>query len=96
MLLPIGSIGSTKSTDTIEPLRKRIDHFLDYVDTHPNAKIKYITSAMQLWAESDASYLCESCARSKAGGIMYLSNQTQVPLLPNSPPPTPNGHIQVI
>jgi len=57
MLLPIGSISSARSTDTIENLIKRIHHFLDYAATHPNTKLKYFASAMHLWVESDASYL---------------------------------------
>ena len=100
MLLPIGSIGSAKSTDTMDNLRKRIDHFLDYAATHPNTKIKYITSAIQLWVESDASYICESRAQSRAGGLLYLSDKPKSPLFPDSPPHTPphtpNRHIQVI
>jgi hypothetical protein len=33
---------------------------LDYASTHPNASVKYVASQMQLWAHSDASYLCKS------------------------------------
>ena len=64
--------------------------------THPNKKIKYFASAIQLWVESDASYLCKSRARSRSGGILYLSDKPKFPILPDSPKPTPNGHIIVI
>ena len=51
---------------------------------------------MYLWAQSDASYLCESRARSRTAGIMYLSNKPQFPILPDSPTPKPNGRVLVI
>jgi len=96
MLLPIGSIASAKSTNSFANLKHRIHHFLDYAATHPDATLKYYASDMHLWAASDASYLCESRARSRAGGILFLSDKPHFPILPDSPPPTPNGHTQVI
>ena len=96
MLLPIGSIASAKSTDSYANLKHRINHFLDYAATHPDSILKYYASDMHLWAASDASYLCESRARSRAGGTLYLSDKPHFPILPDSEPPTPNGHTQVI
>ena len=55
MLLSIRSTASAKSTDTIENLKKRIRHFLDYAAPHPNEKLRYFASDMHLWAQSDAS-----------------------------------------
>ena len=75
MLLPIGSIASAKSTNSFANLKHRIHHFLDYAATHPDATLKYYASDMHLWAASDASYLCESRARSRAGGILFLSDK---------------------
>ena len=62
----------------------------------PPAKLKYFASDMPLWVEFDASYLCESRAHSRAGVILYLSDKPQFSILPDSPEPTPNGHILVL
>ena len=65
-------------------------HFLQYAATYPNAAIRYHPSDMCLILWSDASYLSESNARSRVGGVHYLSNHgnpTDVP---------PNGAIDVI
>ena len=62
-------------------------HFLNYAATHPNAKIRYRASAMVLHVHSDASYLTEPEARSRAGGHHFLSDQA------SHPNPTPNGPI---
>eukprot|EP00957_Ditylum_brightwellii_P159893 12170741-Ditylum_brightwellii.AAC.1 len=49
---------------------------LDYVTTHPNATIQYLASNMILVVHSDASYLSERNARSRAAGHFYLANKT--------------------
>ena len=51
---------------------------------------------MHLWAHSDASYLCESKARSRAGGVVFLSDSPKFPILPDDPPPTPNHTVIVV
>ena len=92
----MNSIAAGQTTDGIKKIKKRINHFLDYALTHPDAKIKYIESAMHLWSHSDASYLCESKARSRAGGIAFLSDIPKFPILPDDPPPTSHHAIIVI
>ena len=72
-----------------------MDHFLDYAATHPDTKIKYVTRAMYLWAHSDALYLCEVKARSRAGGVAFLSDTYKLPILPDDPQPAPN-HVVII
>jgi hypothetical protein len=62
-------------------------HFLNYAATHPNAKIRYSASAMVLHVHSNASYLTEPEACSRAGGHHFLSDQA------SHPNPTPNGPI---
>ena len=62
-------------------------HLLNYCATHPDAKIRYHTSGMILHIHSDASYLSELQARSRAGGHHYLSNK------PSRKPSPPNGPI---
>ena len=47
--------------------------FLDYVASHPDAILTYKASDMVLHVHSDASYLTEPRARSRAGGHFYLA-----------------------
>ena len=68
---------STLSSEQAKPTRKtmqKIQHLLDYCSTHPNAKIRYISSGMILKIHSDASYLSEPKARSRVGGHFYLGD----------------------
>ena len=62
---------------------------LDYLHTHPNAKIRYHASDMQLHIDSDAAYLVAPKEKSRVAGYFYLSNRydTQQSTLPklNSP-----------
>ena len=52
---------------------------LDYVATHPDAVLTYSKSNMILAVHSDASYLTEPKARSRAGGHFFMSNQDKNP-----------------
>ena len=45
---------------------------LDYLATHPDAKIRYWKSEMRLLIHSDASFLVEWDAKSNYGGYFYL------------------------
>jgi hypothetical protein len=47
--------------------------------THQDAIITYRASNMILAAHSDASYLSETKARSRAGGHFFLSENDEVP-----------------
>ena len=58
---------------------KKAEQFLDYAATHPDAIVTYRASNMVLGIHSDASYLSETGARSRAGGHFYMSNDTQFP-----------------
>ena len=53
---------------------KRCRHFLDYMATHPNAKLRYYASDMVLNVHSDASYLSAPNARSRAAGYYFLGS----------------------
>ena len=96
MQTALSSISTSRTSSTINDIRTRIQHFLDYAWTHPNATLKYVASDMHLWAHSDASYLCEPKGRSRAGGFVYLSSKPQLPLAPNSPPPPSNAAIHIV
>jgi len=65
---------SSLQTNATENTMKRCRHFLDYMATHPNAKIRYYASQMILNVHSDASYLSAPNARSRAAGYFFLGN----------------------
>ena len=58
---------------------KNLHQFLDYVATHPDAIVTYYASDMVLAVHSDESYLSESNARSRAGGLFFMSNNSTNP-----------------
>ena len=58
---------------------KKVKHFLDYAASHPDTIITHRASDMVLAAHSDASYLSESKARSRAGGHFFMSNDDAIP-----------------
>jgi len=84
MLPALGSLATQQSAPTQNTLMK-IHQFLDYAMTHQNAIITYRASNMTLAVHSDASYLSETKARSRAGGHFFLSE--------NDPFPRNNGAI---
>ncbi len=55
-----------------ENMMKCINHFVDYMWTHPDAIIRYHASDMILNAHSDASYLSAPKACTCAGGYFFL------------------------
>ena len=55
---------------------KKVKQFLDYAATHPDASITYHASDMVLAGHSDASYLSETKARSRADGYFFMSCDT--------------------
>ena len=57
----------------------RIQQFLDYAVSNQDAVITYRASDMILAAHSDASYLSESKARSRAGGYFFLFENNEFP-----------------
>eukprot|EP00804_Cyclotella_cryptica_P004701 CCRYP_019131-RA/>CCRYP_019131-RA protein AED:0.04 eAED:0.04 QI:0/-1/0/1/-1/1/1/0/217 len=63
----------------------KVHQFLDYAMTHPDAMITYRASNMILAVHSNASYLSETKAHSRAGGHFFLSE--------DDPSPRNNGAI---
>jgi len=53
---------------------ERVNQFLDYMATHPDAKIRYYASNMVLNVHSDASYLTAPNARSRVGSHFFLGS----------------------
>jgi hypothetical protein len=78
MLTALSSLATQQANPTQQTLQ-HIGQFLDYAMTHQDASISYRASKMILAAHSDASYLSETKARSRAGGHFFLSENDDVP-----------------
>jgi len=87
----LGTLGSVQTKPTTNTALD-IDRLLRYVASHPDATIRYHASDMVLYIHSDASYLSETEARSRAGGYFFLANKTSPPAAPTPPI---NGAIHV-
>ena len=78
MLAALGSIATQQSKPTANTMKK-VKQLLDYAATHPHAAVTYRASDMVLAAHSDASYLSETKARSRAGGHFFMAGDTTYP-----------------
>ena len=94
MLVALGTLAAAQSKGTEETAKASIK-LLNYAATHPDAVLRYTASDMILHIYSDASYLSETEARSRAGGIFFLSHNIDTSS-PNAPPPRINGAIHII
>ena len=81
MLCPLSALAAQQSKPT-ENTMQRTQHFLDYAATQEPAVTTYRASDMVLAIHSDAGYLNEEDARSRAGGHHFLSED--VPSPPNN------------
>ena len=79
MLPALSSIASEQNAPTKNTMKK-VKQFLDYAASQEEAIITYRASDMVLSIHSDASYLSERNARSRAGGHHYLSDDSPSPL----------------
>ena len=87
--MALSEISSQQAAPT-ENTMKHVNHFLDYMWTHPDAMIRYSASDMILNVHSDASYLSAPKACSRAGVFFFLGS------LPcNGDPIKLNGAIHV-
>jgi len=73
ILMALSEISSQQSAPT-ENTMKRVNQFLDYMWTHPDAIKRYRASDMILNVHSDASYLSAPKAHSCAGGYFFLGS----------------------
>jgi hypothetical protein len=95
ILVALGTLASAQATATQATLHAA-EHLLDYCATHPHATVRFQASDMCLHIHSDASYLSESKARSRAAGHFFLSSRPQDPNAapaPTDPNPPNNGAI---
>ena len=78
MLVALSAIASEQASPTKQTMEKT-KKFLDYVTSHPDAILTFSASNMVLNVHSDASYLTEPKARSRAGGHFFLSDNSEDP-----------------
>ena len=67
ILLALSDIVSQQANPT-NKITKRVCQLLDYIATHPGAKIRFCASDMILNVHSDASYLSAAKDKSCTGG----------------------------
>ena len=70
MQTDFSAVASSLSTSSWKDIKFRINKFIDYTATHPNSKIRYHLSQINLWVHLDVSYLNESKACSRNGGFL--------------------------
>jgi hypothetical protein len=73
MLTAINKIASRQAKPT-SLIKQEVERFLQYANKWPNATMRIRASDMKLVCHSDGSYLSESDARSRAGGILFLGD----------------------
>ena len=95
MLVTLGSLASRQSAAT-ELTNKDVQQFLDYCATHPTAILRFHASNMELKIHSDAGYLNESKACSRAGGHFYLGNNDPTTEVPNGAILNPTGSYTML
>ena len=70
-------------------------HLLQYLATHLDATIRYVSSKMILYIDTDTSYLSLPNARSKIALYCYLSDPLEHPHKPPINNPSENGPLLV-
>jgi hypothetical protein len=73
IMTAISSLASQQATAT-EDTEAKLTQLLNYCSTHPDATIRYHASDMILNIYSNAGYLNEPEARSRAGGHFFMSS----------------------
>jgi hypothetical protein len=73
ILVPLGSLAAAQ-TQAASATLQHLNQFLDYASTYPDAKVGFSASPIIPTIHSDAFYLSESQARSRAGGISFLGS----------------------
>ena len=70
VLPALSSIASKQASAT----KNKVEQLLDYLATHPKAKVCYYASNMILNIHSNTSYLSETRARSRVAGQFFLGS----------------------
>jgi len=78
MLPGLGTLATQHANPTRNTMKK-IEKFLDYAATHPDAAVTYHASYMVLAGNSNASYLSKSNAQSRAGRHFFMASNVETP-----------------
>ena len=73
VLVTLGDLRLEQSAATALTINK-VNNLLDYLDSNPNATIRFHTSGMILFIHRDISYLSVAKTRSRASGVYFLSD----------------------
>ena len=95
ILVATGAIASSQSNAT-EFTKEECAWLMDYVASNPLSVIRYHASGMSLYIHSDASYLSETRACSRAAGHFFLSSKPTDPANPPINIPPLNGPIHTL
>jgi hypothetical protein len=79
MLTPLSAIASKQVAPTENTMQTCLQ-FLDYAALQEDAIVTYWASNMKLAIHSNASYLSEPKARSRAGGHMFMAGTEEIPM----------------
>ena len=79
MLTALSSLMSKQAAPTVRTMQKCLQ-FLDYAASQEDTIITYQASDMRLAIHSNASYLSEPKARSRAGGHMFMAGNEDIPI----------------
>ena len=74
IIMALSAIASEQAAAT-ENTERKVLNILNYLATHPEAKIRFHASDMLLNVHSDASYLSETRARSRLAGYFFLGSK---------------------
>ena len=91
IITALNEIASMQAHPT-QKTNDKIKMLLDYLHTHPNARIRFYASDMILYVDSDAAYLVADKAKSRIAGYYYCSNRHSNKKSPNPPL---NGPIHI-
>ena len=94
MLFAIKSLAQQQANPT-ERTMLAVERFLQYAACHPNARITYTASDMQLAIHSDASFNGEPNSRSRAAGLFTLG-AIKYDGNPDLPPTSLNGPVDLL
>jgi hypothetical protein len=87
-MLPALKTLTTQQATPTKNRMKKIKQFLDYASTNPDAVVTYHANDIVLAGHSNALYLSESNAQSRAGDYSFMSSNVELP--PN------NGAVNTI
>jgi hypothetical protein len=79
MLTPLSALASEQAAPTEKTMQDCLQ-FLDYAASQDEAIVTYRASNIKLAIHSDASYLSEPKARSRAGGHMFMAGSEEIPI----------------